>query len=241
MKPYNKENKTKSEEVREMFNNIAPTYDSLNHILSLNIDRSWRKNVVKLATATTPTAILDVATGTGDLAIALAKANPQAQVVGLDPSEGMLEVAKSKVSALSLDKNIELQCSAAESLAFEAESFDVVSVAFGVRNFGDLEGGLREMIRVLRPGGRLIVLEFAVCENWFIGPLYRLYSKWIMPTVGGWLSRDKKAYSYLPESIEEFERPAPFLALMERCGVEKCYNRPQFFGVAQIYVGQKKG
>ncbi len=240
MKPYNKENKTKSEEVREMFDNIAPTYDKLNHILSLNIDKIWRRNVVRIASSQNPSAILDVATGTGDLAIALSKGNPQAKVTGVDPSQGMLDVALSKVAAAGLCERITLRCDAAESLEEPDEKFDVVSVAFGVRNCGDLEGGLRQMCRTLRPGGKLIVLEFAVCENWFIAPLYRLYSKWVMPTVGGLLSRDKKAYSYLPESIEEFERPAQFIALMERCDLKECYNSPQFFGVAQIYVGEKR-
>ncbi len=240
MKPYNKENKTKSEEVREMFDNIAPTYDSLNHILSLNIDKGWRRNVVKIVRKLSPADILDVATGTGDLALAIAKGNPTSKVVGIDPSEGMLAVAQRKVSAQGFDEQIELRCGAAESLTAPTASFDVVTVAFGVRNFGDLEQGVGEMVRALRPGGSLIVLEFATCEHWLVAPFYRLYSRYVMPFVGGLLSRDRKAYSYLPESIAEFERPAEFLALMQRCGLEECYNRPQFFGVAQIYVGVKK-
>ncbi len=240
MKPYNRENKTKSEEVREMFDNIAPTYDSLNHILSFSIDKIWRRRVVKIVKAENPEAILDVATGTGDLAIALAKGNPQAKVVGLDPSEGMLSVAERKIEAKGLEGQVVLRCGAAESLAESDSSFDVVTVAFGVRNFGDLKEGLGQMIRSLKPGGKLVVLEFAVCDNWFVGPLYRLYSKWVMPFIGGLLSRDKKAYTYLPESIEEFERPAQFLSLMQECGLEGCYNRAQFWGVAQIYVGEVK-
>ncbi|MFI3331997.1 MAG: bifunctional demethylmenaquinone methyltransferase/2-methoxy-6-polyprenyl-1,4-benzoquinol methylase UbiE [Rikenellaceae bacterium] len=239
MKPYNKENKTKSEEVNEMFNNIAPTYDSLNHILSLNIDRRWRRQVVKIVEDVAPGDILDVATGTGDLAIALSRANPQAKVVGVDPSVGMLAVAKEKITRGALEQQIELRCTAAESLDVASESFDVATVAFGVRNFGDLRGGVSEMVRALRPGGILIVLEFSRCTHWLMGPLYRIYSRWVMPTVGGLLSRDKKAYSYLPESIEEFEQPAEFLAVLEQCGLKRCYNRPQFFGVAQIYIGVK--
>lgn len=240
MKPYNKENKTKSEEVNEMFDNIAPTYDALNHILSFNIDRIWRRNVVKIARKSSPSQILDMSTGTGDLAIALSKVNPQARVVGVDPSQGMLSVAQKKILSKGLTQRIELKCSSAEELDIDSESFDVATVAFGVRNFGDLKGGVSEIIRTLRPGGCLIVLEFAVCENWFIGPLYRFYSRWVMPTIGGMLSRDKKAYSYLPESIQEFERPAQFLQLMSECGLEGCYNRAQAWGVAQIYVGYKK-
>ncbi len=240
MKPYNRENSSKSEEVRDMFDNIAPTYDRLNHILSLNIDRRWRANVVKIVAQRNPRKILDMSTGTGDMAIALAKASPQAHVVGVDPSEGMLKVAQEKIQKRALHERIELKCSSAEALEIASESFDVATVAFGVRNFGDLKGGIEELVRVLRPGGMLVVLEFSACDHWLFGPLYRIYSKWVMPWVGGLLSRDKKAYSYLPESIEEFERPAQFLALMEQCAVTKCYSRSQFFGVAQIYVGVKQ-
>ncbi len=237
MKPYNKENKSKSEEVNEMFDNIAPTYDSLNHILSLHIDKIWRRNVVKIASKGAPTSILDIATGTGDMAIALAKENPAAAIVGVDPSAGMLAVAQRKIEAKGLSEQITLRQAAAEQLGEPSEAYDVVTAAFGVRNFGDLEAGLREMVRTLRPGGKLIILEFAHCTHPIFAPLYRFYSKWVMPTIGGLLSRDKRAYNYLPESIEEFERPAQFLEIMERCGVKECYNRSQFFGVAQIYVG----
>ncbi len=240
MKPYNIENKTKSEEVNEMFNNIAPTYDRLNHILSLSIDKVWRRNVVRIVRALKPSMILDLATGTGDMAIALAKDNPSAKVVAIDPSQGMLAVAQRKIEAQALDMQIELQCGAAESLETRDGQFDVATVAFGVRNFGDLKGGMTQITRSLAEGGSLVVLEFAVCENWFVAPLYRLYSRYIMPFIGALLSRDKKAYTYLPESIEEFERPAQFLKIMEECGLKNCYNRPQFWGVAQIYVGEKK-
>ncbi len=239
MKPYNKADKTKSEEVTEMFDNIAPTYDSLNHILSWHIDKIWRGNVVKITKKIAPAKILDVATGTGDLALALAKGNPTAQVVGIDPSEGMLSVARTKVERLKLGDRITLHCGAAETLDLEQASFDVASVAFGVRNFGDLQGGLEQMVRALRPGGTLIVLEFSHCSHPLIGPLYRLYSRYVMPFVGGLLSRDRKAYDYLPESIEEFERPAQFLQVMSACGLDECRNHPQFWGVAQIYVGRK--
>ncbi len=239
MKPYNKENSSKSEEVNEMFDNIAPTYDSLNHILSMNVDKIWRRNVVKITKAEGAKRILDVATGTGDLAVALAKGNPQAKVVGIDPSAGMLSVAQRKIERLKLSQSIELKQAAAESLKLDGELFDVVTVGFGVRNFGDLRGGINQMISTLRPGGKLIVLEFASCEHWLIGPLYRIYSRRVMPFIGGLLSKDRRAYTYLPESIEEFERPAQFLELMESCGLKGCYNRAQFWGIAQIYVGEK--
>ena len=240
MKPYNKANATKSEEVREMFDNIAPTYDKLNHILSLNIDRLWRRNVVKIASKSSPASILDLATGTGDLAIALSRKNADAKVVGADPSGGMLAVAQRKVEALGLSKSIELMQTHAEAMEFDSERFDVVTVAFGVRNFGDLRGGIKEIMRVLKPGGKLIVLEFAKCKTPLVAPLYRFYSRHIMPRVGALLSKDKSAYTYLPESIEEFLAPAEFLALMRECDAVSCYSRSQFFGVAHIYVGEKK-
>ncbi len=239
MKPYNIENKTKSEELREMFNNIAPTYDKLNHILSFNIDKIWRRRVVKMTQRCAPRDILDVATGTGDLAIALAKGNPEARVVGLDPSSGMLEVARTKIERAALSEQISLIEGSAEESPIGSECYDVVTVAFGVRNFGSLERGLEQMIAALRPGGELIVLEFSKVENRLFAPLYRLYSKWVMPTVGALLSRDRKAYDYLPESIEEFERPQQFIALMERCGLKGCQNHSQAMGVAQIYIGKK--
>ncbi len=239
MKPYNKEGSTKSDEVREMFDNIAPTYDKLNHILSFNIDRVWRRNVVKIASKQRPKRILDIATGTGDLAIALARANREADVVGVDPSQGMLAVAQKKVDMLNLERPITLKCSSAEMLGEKKASYDVVTVAFGVRNFGDLKLGVSKMLEVLRPGGKLIVLEFSRCRTPLVAPLYRLYSKHILPRIGAMLSRDESAYVYLPDSIEEFASPAEFLALMEECGAVNCYNRPQFFGVAQIFVGEK--
>ncbi len=240
MKPYNNDNRSKSEEVSQMFDNIAPTYDSLNHILSLSIDKRWRRNVVKIAGRCTPSAILDVATGTGDLALALSKKIPTASIVGVDPSRGMLAVAERKVAAAGLSDRITLRHDSAEQLHEPSQSYDVATVAFGVRNFGDLEGGLREMIRTLKPGGTLIILEFSRCTHPIFAPLYKIYSKWVMPTIGSLLSRDRKAYQYLPDSIEEFASPNELLAIMDRCGVSNSYNRPQFFGVAQIYVGVKQ-
>ncbi len=239
MKPYNLENKTKSEEVRDMFDNIAPTYDRLNHILSFNIDKMWRRNVLRIARRHSPSAILDVATGTGDLAIALSKGIAGATIVGVDPSEGMLKVAQQKINKESLGDRITLQCGSAESLEAEDGTFDIATVAFGARNFGDLKKGISEMSRVLRPGGKLIVLEFSTCDNPVVAPLYQLYSHTLMPFIGGLLSKDKSAYNYLPESIEEFASPEEFIPLMEECGLCRCTNRPQCFGVAQIYIGEK--
>ncbi len=239
MKPYNREESTKSEEVREMFDNIAPAYDRLNHILSMQIDKIWRRRVVKIVNSFNPTSIVDLATGTGDLAIAMATKIESAHVLGVDLSPGMLEVAKEKVSAKGLTGRISLECGAAEHLYIESESRDVVTVAFGVRNFGDLDAGLREMVRTLRSGGHIVVLEFSTPDNWFFAPLYKFYSHKILPFIGGLLSKDRRAYDYLPASVDEFPSPSEFIAKMERAGLVDCYEKSQSFGIARIYVGRK--
>lgn len=239
MKPYNNDKTTKSEEVREMFDNIAPAYDRLNHILSMQIDKLWRRNVVKLIRRFGAQRVVDMATGTGDLAIAIAKAIPQAQIVGVDLSQGMLDEAKRKIEADGLAERISLECCCAEELTIESESCDAVSVAFGVRNFGDLEIGLSEMARILRPGGHMVVLEFSTPRNWFIAPIYRFYSHKILPFIGGLISKDRRAYDYLPASVDEFASPEEFIAVLKKVGLTDCYARSQSFGIAQIYVGQK--
>ncbi len=234
---------TKGEEVREMFNVIAPAYDRLNHILSMQIDKVWRRRVVKLIKQKCPAsaAILDLATGTGDLAIAMAKSLPESTILGADPSQGMLDVARSKVDSLGLGGQISLAVESAESLSLESESYDAVTAAFGVRNFTDLEGGLSEMIRVTRRGGVVVVLEFSTPPNPLFRWLYNLYSRHILPRIGALISSDRKAYEYLPASVEEFASRSEFIALMERLGLSNCYARSQSFGIAQIYVGEKIG
>ncbi len=240
MKPYNRDTTTKSEEVREMFDNIAPAYDRLNHILSLDIDKRWRRRVVKIIKTWEPRNILDMATGTGDLAITLAQALQHAEIVGVDLSPGMLKVARQKIQEFGLNERVEVRCGAAECIEMESELMDVVSVAFGVRNFGDLQQGLCEMTRVLKRGGHLVVLEFSTPDNPIFRWCYNLYSRHILPSIGWLFSRDRKAYEYLPASVEEFAKPQEFVSMMEKAGCEECEVRSLSFGIARIYVGRKK-
>lgn len=236
MKPYNTD-QSKKEEVREMFDNIAPKYDLLNHTLSMSIDRLWRRHVVKIVRRAKPRRILDVATGTGDLAIAMARRIGEAHVLGVDLSERMLDVARRKVEARGLDGRIVLDRGDAEHLDVATASVDVATVAFGVRNFGDLDAGLRELARVLRPGGRVVILEFSRPSNPLFRTLYEFYTYRILPRIGGMVSHDRRAYEYLPASVGEFPRPAEFLRRLEAAGFHDCKARSQSCGIAQIYIG----
>lgn len=238
MKPYNTD-QPKKEEVREMFDNIAPNYDMLNHTLSWNIDRVWRQRVVRHVKKCKPRRILDVATGTGDLAILLARRIRGAQVLGVDLSERMLDVARRKVTARGLDERVRLDVGDAEHLDVADGVMDVVTVAFGVRNFGDLEAGLREMARTIKPGGRIVILEFSRPRNPVFRALYEFYSYRVLPRIGGMVSKDKRAYAYLPASVGEFPAPAEFREMMARAGFRNCRSRSQSFGIAQIYIGEK--
>ena len=238
MKPYNTE-QTKKEEVREMFDRIAPTYDMLNHTLSLNIDRLWRRRVVRLVRRFAPRRILDVATGTGDLAIAMARRIRGTQVLGVDLSEGMLDIARRKVAEAGLDGRVVLDTGDAERLVVSDRAVGVATVAFGVRNFGDLDAGLRDIARTLREGGRIVILEFSTPRNPLARAFYGFWNRRVLPRVGGMVSRDRKAYEYLPESIGEFPAPERFLEMMSRAGFRNCKARSQSFGIAHIYVGEK--
>lgn len=190
-----------------MFDRIAPTYDVLNHTLSANIDRLWRRRVVRCVAAGAPRRILDLATGTGDLALALARAVPGAQVLGLDLSEGMLDGARRKAVAAGLDARVLLERGDAEHLALADASVDAVTVAFGVRNFGDLECGLREMARVLKPGGRAVVLEFSTPRNPLFRTLYGWYNRRVLPLVGGWFRTTAGPTSTCPPRSTNSRRP----------------------------------
>ncbi len=238
VKPYNTDQSKKSE-VRTMFDHIAPHYDMLNHTLSMNIDRIWRRRVVRIVRRQSPHHILDVATGTGDLAIEMARRIPDVKVCAVDLSEGMLEVARRKVEARGLDARITLEQGDGEHLRLENGSVDVATVAFGVRNFGDLEAGLRELARTVRGGGKVVILEFSRPKNPIFRKLYEFYTYRILPRIGGAVSHDKRAYEYLPESVGEFPAPKAFLELMTRCGFKNCKARSQSFGIAQIYVGER--
>lgn len=222
-----------------MFDNIAPKYDLLNHTLSMSIDRVWRCRVVGEVRRAKPGRILDVATGTGDLAIAMARRIRDVQVLGVDLSEQMLAVARRKIEARGLDGRIVLDRGDAERLAVADASVDVATVAFGVRNFGDLGAGLRELARTIKPGGKVVILEFSRPRNRVFRALYEFYSYKILPRIGGLVSRDKRAYEYLPASVGEFPAPEEFMGMMARAGFRNCRARSQSFGIAQIYIGER--
>ena len=226
--------------IAAMFDHISPKYDALNHLLSLNIDKVWRKKTAKVVAKYQPQAILDLATGTADLAIALAKHNPQAHIIGMDISEKMLEIGKAKVAKRGLENQIELQVGDAAALPFENNSVDAVTVAFGVRNFENLDKGLSEISRVLKPNGQAVILEFSMPEQFPVKQLYRLYFKHFLPKIGKWVSKDANAYSYLPESVEHFPKPNDFLRIMAEKGLGDGTAKQLSFGIATLYTSIKK-
>lgn len=222
-----------------MFDGIAPRYDLLNHLLSLGIDRGWRRRLVRTLRADGRKAVLDVATGTGDLALLIARRCAGSAVTGLDLSEGMLEVARRKVAALDGGDRIRFIAGEAEAMPFADGGFDAVTAAFGVRNFHDIPAGLAEMARVLGDGGRVYILEFSVPRNRLFGAVYKWYFHRVLPLVGGLVSRDGSAYRYLPSSVDEFPAPEEFLRLMEGTGFTDCKCRRLTNGVACLYTGTK--
>ena len=226
--------------IAAMFDRISPKYDALNHLLSLNIDKVWRRKTAKAVAKSQPKTILDLATGTADLAIALAKCNPQAHIIGMDISEKMLEIGKEKVSKKGLANQIELRLGDAATLPFESNTFDAVSVAFGIRNFENLEHGLSEIQRVLKPNGRAVILEFSMPERFPIKQLYALYFKHLLPAIGKAVSKDGNAYSYLPLSVEQFPKPKVFLRMLAEKGLENGMAKPLSFGIATLYTSTKK-
>lgn len=238
MKPYDTE-RSKTEEIRTMFDRIAPTYDRLNHTLSLNVDRLWRRRTVRIVERLRPQYILDMATGTGDLALLMARRMPDARIKGVDLSEGMLEAARRKIAAAGVQERVTLEAGDAETETVPPGSIDVATVAFGVRNFGNLRRGLAQLARALRPGGHLVVLEFSTPTLPVFGRLYDWYSHRILPRIGGRLSHDRKAYDYLPRSVDEFPQPDEFLRLLAAAGFRNCRARSQSFGIAQIYTAEK--
>lgn len=222
-----------------MFDNIAPKYDLLNHTLSANIDKLWRRKVVRIVRRFAPHRILDVATGTGDLAIAMAKKIDGAQVLGVDISVGMLDVAREKVTACGLDEKVVLDMGDAEHLDIGSDTIDVATVAFGVRNFGDVEAGLKEIARTIKSGGHIVILEFSTPHNPMIRFVYNFYSHKILPRIGGMISKDKRAYEYLPASVDEFPAPKIFVEIMQRSGFTNCRAKSCSCGIAHIYIGEK--
>lgn len=229
----------KKEGVKKMFDNIAPDYDKLNHILSLNIDKNWRKKAVReLADEARPLNVLDVACGTGDFTIEIARKVPQGStVVGVDISDGMIAVGLEKLAKLGIDAALEVaDC---EALPYEDNTFDRISVGFGVRNFEHLELGLSEMYRVLAPGGKLVILELSVPSNAFIRWCYKLYFLKILPFIGGLVSGDRSAYEYLPASVLRFPAPDKFMSLMKSAGFDVVEHRAMTLGVCRMYIGKK--
>lgn len=222
-----------------MFDGIAGHYDFLNHFLSMGIDKGWRKKAIREVAAIQPRTILDVATGTGDLAIAAVKSIEGVQVTGVDISEGMLEVGRKKIRDLSLTESIGLQSGDSEALPFADATFDSVMCAYGVRNFEHLEAGLRDMQRVLRPGGKLVILEFSHPRKFPFKQLYRFYFRYILPLLGKIVSRHSRAYTYLPESVNAFPEGATFCNILARCGYREAKARPLTMGITTLYTAVK--
>lgn len=231
--------KKDSENIRDMFNDIAPKYDFLNHLLSMGVDKGWRKKVVKRVTNDKPAKLLDLATGTCDLAIAIAKKNPNCKITGGDLSPKMLEVGRKKCEAKGLDKQIELRECSALDLPFEDNSFDVITVAFGVRNFEDLKRGLSEMLRVVKKGGNIYILEFSKPKSTIISAPYLFYFKNILPMIGKAVSKSANAYTYLPDSVISFPCGEEFTEIMKEVGFSSYGFKPLSFGIATIYYGKK--
>ena len=236
--PYNDDTSSKKEQVTKMFDTISDEYDHLNRVISFGIDVSWRKKVVALAASKNPNRILDVATGTGDLVIALQKTGAK-EIIGLDISPNMLEVGKKKIAQKGFADVITMVVGDSEKLPYKTDYFDVITVAFGVRNFENLEKGLAEIHRVLKPGGTLLVLETSVPTKTPFKQGYRLYSKKILPLIGRLFSKDKTAYQYLSESAAVFPYGADFNNILKKIGFTSSNDMPQTFGVATIYEAIK--
>jgi demethylmenaquinone methyltransferase/2-methoxy-6-polyprenyl-1,4-benzoquinol methylase len=236
--PYQNDPAAKKQQVARMFDNISGKYDLLNHTLSLGIDRLWRKRAIRELQAINPRQVLDVATGTGDFAIAALAANPE-KVVGVDISEGMLEVGREKLKRQKLDGRIELRTGDSENLPFPDNSFDAVMAAFGVRNFENLLAGLTEMQRVMRPGGKLIILEFSKPRIFPFKQIYQAYFHFVLPKIGRWVSRDQAAYTYLPESVNAFPDGQAFTDILVKAGFHHPKAKPLTFGISTLYTAGK--
>ena len=237
VKPYGQEGK-KVEQVERMFDHIAPAYDRLNHLMSLGIDRSWRRTALKWLRPHRPALVLDVATGTGDFAIQACRMLPSASLTGVDLSEGMMQVGRRKVEQAGLAARIDFQREDCEALTFSDASFDAVTVAFGIRNFEHLDRGLREMCRVFRPGGHLVILELSTPDRPPMKQLYRIYSR-LIPLMGRLVSHDRSAYTYLPQSIRAFPQGEVMSESIRRAGFSDVRFRRLTFGVCTLYMATK--
>ncbi|HEY4323124.1 MAG TPA: bifunctional demethylmenaquinone methyltransferase/2-methoxy-6-polyprenyl-1,4-benzoquinol methylase UbiE [Mucilaginibacter sp.] len=237
--PYYDARATKKQQVAVMFNNISKTYDFLNHFLSLGIDILWRKKAINQLKKDQPKLILDVATGTGDFAFeALSILKPD-KIIGVDISQGMLDIAQKKIDARNLGDKFEVRLGDSEQLPFGDNAFDAVTVAFGVRNFENLKSGLSDIRRVLKEGGKVVVLEFSKPRIFPVKQLYKFYFNYITPGIGKLFSKDARAYTYLPESVEAFPDGEGFVFIMERVGFKNTKCKSLAFGICSIYTGVK--
>jgi demethylmenaquinone methyltransferase/2-methoxy-6-polyprenyl-1,4-benzoquinol methylase len=237
--PFEDSELEKKQQVAQMFDKIAGRYDFLNRFLSAGIDVSWRKKAIKELKPINPKNVLDVATGTGDVAILTYKILRPAKTVGIDISEGMLELGRQKVDKLHLQNKIDLIAGDSENIMFDDNSFDAVTVAFGVRNFENLEKGLKEILRVLKPGGKLVVLEFSKPKQKLFKGLYNLYMQNIAPAVVSIFSRNKKAYQYLNDSVQKFPEGENFINILSSVGFKSTYSKALTLGICSIYCGSK--
>jgi demethylmenaquinone methyltransferase/2-methoxy-6-polyprenyl-1,4-benzoquinol methylase len=237
--PFKESDQTKKQQVAAMFDKIAFRYDFLNRFLSAGIDVSWRKKAIKQLHSLQPKYILDVATGTGDVAILSQKILHPSKITGIDISEGMLEIGRKKIAKLGLQNEIELMKGDSETIAFPDNSFDAITVAFGVRNYQNLEKGLAEMLRVLKPGGKLVVLEFSRPKQFLFKAIYNLYMNTIAPGFGKLIAKNKDAYQYLNDSVQRFPEGQQFLDILKNVGYTTTYSKILTLGICSIYCGSK--
>ncbi len=238
IKPYNSD-ENKGKQVEKMFDNIASAYDKLNHTLSLGIDKRWRKKAINYLKPFAPKKMMDVATGTGDFAIQAYKMLQPDELLGTDISEGMMNVGRGKVNKLGLSEKIKFKKEDCTSLSFPNNSFDAITVAFGIRNFENLDKGLKEMYRVLNSDGHLVILELSEPEQFPMKQLYSIYSKVVIPTLGKLLSKDNSAYSYLPKSIKAFPQGEVMRRIIEKAGFKKVEFKRLTFGICTLYLASK--
>ena len=238
MKPYQNKNSSKKKQVEKMFDSISFEYDNLNRLISAGNDVKWRKNIYKIAERLKPVDVLDIATGTADIALELSKIKGS-KITGLDISEKMLNIGRQKVTERNLENKISLVSGDAENLSFSKNTFDLISIGFGVRNFQNLEKGLLESFRVLRKGGTLIILETSVPQNRLVKLFYLLFSRTFIPLIGSLFSKDKKAYKYLQKSAEEFPSGENFSQILKSCGFKNVQIMPLMLGASSIYIAKK--
>jgi len=239
VKPYDNNDADKKQQVADMFDNISGTYDFLNHFLSFGIDIIWRKKAIRTLKATRPQYLLDVATGTGDFALEALRILRPRKIVGVDISQGMLDVAAEKIAKKGLGDQFEVTLGDSENLPFPTDTFDAVTVAFGVRNFENLEKGLSDICRVLKPGGKAVILEFSKPRRFPVKQFYHFYFNHVTPRIGKLFSKDHRAYSYLPESVAQFPDGQQFTDILRRVGFSQAVSHPQTFGICTLYIGTK--